>query len=331
MSDRQQVRYSNRRQLLQGAFSIAALSAGLGRSAQAANWPARTVTIIVPYVAGGTSDMMARLCAQFMTEKLGKPFIVENRAGGSGVPAATTAAAADRDGCTVLFGPPAPIVTVPMLQKVSYSTESFEPINIFASYPFLLGIKSSLPVQNLQELIGYMKANPGKLNYSSAGFGSISHLVGALFASRSEVKVVHVPYKGAAPATTALVTGEVDFYFGGSSELIPHMSSTDKIRIIATSGAKRLASLPELPAVSEIVSGFVLETWNGFVGPRGIAEPVVNQFAIAIRDAATSPRIKERLESLGIYPAASTPAEFAKTIASDKAFYQAALRAAGMI
>lgn len=331
MLGQQQMRCSNRRQVLQKALSIAALSMGAGRAALAANWPMRSVTIIVPYVAGGTSDMMARLCAQFLTEKVGKTFIVENRAGGSGVPAATATASADRDGCTVLFGPPAPIVTVPMLQKVSYSTDSFEPINIFASYPFLLGVKSSLPVRNLQELISYMKANPGKLNYSSAGFGSISHLVGALFASRSGVKVVHVPYKGAAPATTALVTGEVDLYFGGSSELIPHMSSTDKIRIIATSGAKRLASLPDLPAVSELIPGFVLETWNGFVGPRGIAEPIVNQFSEAIREAAMSPRIQKRLQSLGIYPAASTPAEFAKTIAADKAFYQAALKAAGMI
>jgi tripartite-type tricarboxylate transporter receptor subunit TctC len=326
-----QARYSNRRQFMQRALSTAAMSMGLGTAARAASWPARPVSIIVPYVAGGTSDMMARLCAQFMTEKLGKTFIVENRAGGSGVPAATVTATADRDGCTVLFGPPAPIVTVPMLQKVSYNTESFAPINIFASYPFLLGIKASLPVQSLQELIAYMKAHPGKLNYSSAGFGSISHLVGALFASQADIKVVHVPYKGAAPATTALMTGEVDFYFGGSSELIPHMSSTDKIRIIATSGTKRLANLPDLPAVGELISGFALETWNGFVGPRGIPEPIVNQFAEAIRDAAMSPTIKERLQSLAIYPVESTPAEFAKTIASDKAFYQAALKAAGMI
>lgn len=309
----------------------AVLAPMLPRIARADTYPSQPVRIIVGFAAGGANDIIGRILAQFMTEKLGKTFIVENRAGGSGVPAATVTASADRDGCTVLFGPPAPIVTVPMLQKVSYNTESFAPINIFASYPFLLGIKASLPVQSLQELIAYMKAHPGKLNYSSAGFGSISHLVGALFASQADIKVVHVPYKGAAPATTALMTGEVDFYFGGSSELIPHMSSTDKIRIIATSGTKRLANLPDLPAVGELISGFALETWNGFVGPRGIPEPIVNQFAEAIRDAAMSPTIKERLQSLAIYPVESTPAEFAKTIASDKAFYQAALKAAGMI
>lgn len=319
----------NRRQLLRQA-GIAALSLGLGTSSQAASWPTRPIVIIVPYVAGGVSDMMARLCAQFITEKLGQSCVVENRGGGSGVPAATATANAAPDGHTVLFGPPAPIITVPMLQKVSYSSDSFTPIANFASYPFLVGVKSSVPAKNLQELISYAKRNPGKLNYSSAGVGSISHLVGALFASKAGIDIFHIPYKGAAPATAALIAGEVELYFGGTSEFMPHMSS-DRIRVVATTSATRASNLPDIPPVGDLVPGFALETWNGFVGPRGIPQPVVERFAEVIRQAAQASSIVERLKSLGIYPVAGTPAEFAKVIENDKLAYRAALTAAGMI
>jgi tripartite-type tricarboxylate transporter receptor subunit TctC len=320
--------YLTRRLLLAGGAAGMA-SIGFGKASRAAEWPTRPVTILVPYVAGGVSDMMGRLCAQFLTEKLGQPFIVENRAGGSGVVAATAVANAAPDGHMVLFGPPAPIVTVPMLQKVGYSADSFAPISVLASYPFLLAVKSSLPVKTLAEFIAYAKTVPGKLNYSSAGFGAISHMVAAFFAAAAGIDIVHVPYKGAAPATAALLTGEVEIYFGGSSELIPHMSG-DKIRVLATSGAKRLSNLPNLPSASELLPSFTLDTWNGFVAPLATPRPIIDRFAATIHQAATDLAIADRLLQLGIYPDGNTPEEFAKQIIKDKVFYQAAIKAAGI-
>ena len=322
----------NRRTLLQSAAAATALSTvGSGASLAASQWPQRTVTIIVPYAAGGNSDMMARLCAKYLSEKVGKPFIIENRAGGSGAPAAVATARAEPDGCTVLFGPCAPYVTVPMIQKVAYTADSFTPINNFASYPFLLGVKSSLPVKSVPELIAYAKANPGKLNYASAGVGAISHLVSALFMAKTGMDVVHVPYKGAAPANVAILTGEVDIIFSGVSELQAHLSSEDKVRVIGTTGANKLADFPKVPLISESLPGFTMEAWNGIVGPKGIPQDIVGRFSALIAEAANSPFVSEKLKSVGIFPVTSTAQEFARTIESDKVLYRDALKAAGLV
>jgi len=212
---------------------------------------------------------------------------------------------------------------------VSYSTESFVPISIFTNLPFILGIKSSLPPKTLTDFIAYARANPGKLNYASAGIGGISHLVSTLFVKQAGINAVHVPYKSAAPATTALLAGEVDMFFGGSPELMQHLTG-DRITILATSSAKRLPNLPNTPTVGEVFPGFEVNTWLGLVAPRGTPQEIIDVLAQATREATGNPEVVDRLFNLGAVPVGTSPAEFAEVLKRDRVLYADAIRSAGI-
>ncbi len=272
---------------------------------------------------------MARLVAHHLSQKFGQPFTIDNRGGGAGAIGAIQAANALPDGSVFMFTSPSAILTVPMLQKVSYDPDSFVPISIFANLPFVLGIKAALPPKTLAEFVQYAHGNPGKLNYASAGVGGISHLVSSLFVTRAGIDAVHVPYKSAAPATAALLTGEVDMYFGGAPELMQHLGS-DRITILATSSAQRLPNLPDTPTVGELYPGFEVSTWLGFVAPRGTPQEIIDAMAQATQETIAVPEVAERLAGLGIVPVGSTPAAFADVLKKDRAFYADAIRSAGI-
>jgi tripartite-type tricarboxylate transporter receptor subunit TctC len=311
-------------------MAAAGLSIALSAPSHAqANWPTRPVTLVVPYTAGGFSDIVGRLVAQFFATKFGQPFVVENRPGGNGVVGAGYVASAQPDGYTILLTSAAQVITIPLLQKISYDPDSLVPISNVASFPYLLGTKSSLPTTNLEQFVAYAKANPGKLNYSSAGVGSLSHMVAALFLKRTGGELVHVPYKSANPATTALVAGEVDMVFVGAAELMPHLTN-EKIRILATSAAKRLPLVPNVPTVGEKYPGFEFDSWNGLVAPRGTPQAIIDRLTQATMEAARSPALAERLTSLNIVPLGTTAAEFVETLKSEKVFYPDAIKAAGL-
>jgi tripartite-type tricarboxylate transporter receptor subunit TctC len=297
-------------------------------SSRAADWPSRPVTIVVPNSPGGFTDIMARLLAHHLSQKFGQPFIIDNRAGGAGSIGATYVANARPDGQLFLLTSPSTILAVPLLQKVSYDPDSLIPVSIFGNLPFLLGIKAALPPKTLPEFVAYAKARPGKLNYASAGVGGISSLVSALFVKRAGIDVVHVPYKSAAPATAALAAGEVDMYFGGSPELMQHVSN-ERIRILATSGARRLANLPDTPAVNEFYLGVQLNTWEALMAPHGTPKAIVELMMQATIEAAKDPTIVERLTALGITPEGTTQAEFIEVIKKDRGLYAEAIKAAG--
>jgi tripartite-type tricarboxylate transporter receptor subunit TctC len=313
------------------AFIVAALAvafAGLAR-AEAVRWPTRAVTLVVPYAAGGMADVMARLVSHQLSQKFGQPFIIINRGGDAGAIGANQVARAQADGSVLMFTSPSAILTVPMLQKVSFDPDSFVPIGIFANLPFVLGIKSALPAKTLPEFIAYAHAHPGKLNYASAGVGGISHLVSTLFVKRAGIDALHVPYKSAAPATSALLTGEVDMYFGGAPEMLQHRGS-DRITIVATSSAQRLPNLPDTPTIAELYPGFEVTTWLGFVAPRGTPREIIDTMARATREALAVPEVAQRLYALGIVPVGSTPEEFAEVLRKDRALYAEAIKAAGI-
>jgi tripartite-type tricarboxylate transporter receptor subunit TctC len=293
------------------------------------NWPTRSVTIVAPNAPGGFTDVMARLLAQSLSNKFGQAFVVENRAGGAGVIGATHVANASPDGYTFLFTSPSTILTQPLLQKVSYDPDSLVPVSIFGNLPFLLGIKSSLPPKTLPEFVAYVKAHPGKLNFASAGVGGIGYLVSVLFMKTAGLDAVHVPYKSAAPATAALLAGEVDIYFAGSSELIPHASS-GSIRILATSGAKRLSNLPDIPTVGEFYSGFQVNTWEALMAPRATPKAIVDLMTQGTIEAARDPVTAQLLIRAGIAPEGTTQAELLDVIKRDRVFYADAIRAAGI-
>ena len=293
-------------------------------------WPTRAVTVVVPYAPGGNTDMMARLASQYMSEKLGQPFVVENRAGGGGSVGAIAVAKAQPDGYTLLFGASTQIINIPMLQKVSYDPEKeLMPISIFGAGPYLLGIKASLPVNTLAEFIAYVKANPGKLNYSTAGVGGNVHLNTALFVSRAGLDMVAVPYKSGAPAMAAVVAGEVEMYFGNASELMQQADSK-LIKLLAVSTLQRLRQLPDVPTVAETFPGFDTSSWNGFFAPTGTPQEIVDIVARETTAAAKEPPIVDRLNKLAILPFGTTPGEFRNVIASSRIANRQAMKAAGL-
>jgi len=311
------------------ALVVAALAFAGAAHADTVRWPTRAVTIVVPYAAGGMADVMARLAAHRLSQKFGQPFVIVNRGGDAGAIGAAQVARAPADGSVLMFTSPSAILNVPMLQKVAYAPDSFAPIGIFASLPFVLGINAALPPRTLSEFIAYARARPGKLNYASAGVGGISHLAATLFVRRAGIDALHVPYKSAAPATNALLAGEIDMYFGGAPEMLQHRGS-GRITILATSSAQRLANLPDTPTIAETYPGFEVTTWLGFVAPRGTPREIVDTMAQATREALAIPEVADRLQSLGVVPVGSTPEEFAEVLRKDRTLYAEAIRAAGI-
>lgn len=325
---RQQAPAISRRTALLG---IGAAAVGMPSiAARAQSWPTRPVTVVVPYAPGGNTDMMARLVSQYMEEKLGQAFVIENRAGGGGAVGAIAVSRAQPDGSTLLFGASTQIINIPMLQKVSYDPKKdLTPISIFGAGPYLLGIKSSLPCKTLAEFVAHVKANPGKLNYSTAGIGGNVHLNTALFIAKAGLDMTAVPYKSGAPAMAALVAGEVEMYFGNASEVMQH-TDTPQIRVLAVSTPQRLAQLPDVPTVAETYPGFNTSSWNGFFAPTGTPQPIIDIVAAQTIAAAKTPAIIERLAKLAIVPYGTTPAEFRSIIEDSRVANRIAMQAAGL-
>jgi tripartite-type tricarboxylate transporter receptor subunit TctC len=314
-----------KRALFAGGFA-----AFFGYVAQASDFPARPITAVVPYAAGGNTDTMARIVGERLLARLKQPVVIENIAGASGAIGAVRVARAAPDGHTLLFGSASQIIIAPLVQRVGYDAEKdFVPVSIFGAGPYILGVRPSLPVATFADFIAYARSNPGKLNYASAGPGGIIHLTTALLAARAGLDIAHVPYKSGAPALNGLLTGEIDVYFGNASELLQQAGS-GRVKLLAVSAAARLPQLPDMPTVAETFPGFVVTSWNGFLAPAGTPPSVVALLAQETRNAARDPVIGEQLVKLGIEPSGADPAEFAEVIRVEREFYRAAAKAAGM-
>jgi tripartite-type tricarboxylate transporter receptor subunit TctC len=297
--------------------------------AHSADWPNRTVTVIVPFAAGGFTDMLARLSAQGLSKKFGQPFVIENKTGAGGAIAATAAMNAPPDGYTLFFASVSQTGVAPLFQKIGYDPDKFERISIFGRIPFLLSVKSSLPSVTVPEFVAYAKANPGKLNVATAGVGTTGHLVSVVFAQRVGLETTYVPYKSSGQAVTALLQGEVDMTWGGVSDLTPHLEN-DKIRVLATSSEARLGPLPNLPTLTETYPGFGFETWNGYLAPPGTPQDIIEKVSKAVIEISEDPANVALLTRLGITPQATTSAEMDRVMKNDKTSYSSAAAAAGV-
>jgi tripartite-type tricarboxylate transporter receptor subunit TctC len=310
---------------------VAATLLALSGHAQAQAWPNKhVVTVVVPFPAGGNTDTMARLAADFLSKRFNETFIVENRQTAGGIVAAAQIARAPADGYTLFFATASQMVILPMLQKVNFNPETdFKPVSILGAGPFVLGVRSSLPVKNFEEFLDYARASKNKLNVSSAGIGSIGHLTSALLAKRAGFELVFVPYQGGGPALNALINNDVDMYFGNASELLSQTTNS-RIRILAVSTEDRMKQLPDTPAVASKYPGFKTSSWNGFLVAKNTPQEIIDKLAEATIAAAKDPRIVERLEALGIAPVGSTAAEMEATIAAERPLYKEAIDAAGL-
>ena len=312
--------------ILPAVAALVAIAAPL----RAADWPSRPVTVVVPFAAGGNTDMMARLGAQHLSAKLGQTFVVENRPSAGGALGTGMVAAAAPDGYTILFAASSMITLTPQLQKLNFSPEQqLVPITNVGTGTQMIAIKRELPVKTLPELIAYAKANPGKLNFTVAGTQNISHLAPVLLFARAGIDLVMVPSKGGPQAVSDVMSGQVDLYFGNSSELLPHIDS-DRIRLIAVGTAQRLATAPDIPSVSETLPGFEFSSWNGFLAPTGTPEPIITAIRNEITALAKSPEITERLTKLGIVPGGLTKEQNEAVFRKDRESFAAAIKAAGI-
>jgi len=297
----------------------------------AQSWPQKPVKVIVPFPPGGVTDSLARITADWLTQRLGQPVIVDNRPGASGAIAAELVARAEPDGYTLFSAATPQLAIVPHVQKISYDpVKDFAPISIVGTNPFALGCNRKIAAASLKQLVDYARAHPGELSYASPGSGSVGHLTMELFLARAGLKMEAVLYKGGGPAIADVVAGHVPCYFGNLNEILPHAGG-GKINVLAVSGEARAPQLPQVPTVAEQgYPGFRTVTWNGYVAPaatpRGIVERVAREIATGCKDAA----FVARLEKIGVDPVCGTPAEFERAVRDDLALWKEAVQAAGI-
>jgi tripartite-type tricarboxylate transporter receptor subunit TctC len=299
--------------------------------AQAADFPSHPIRVIVSMPAGGGVDAVTRLVADGMRAQLGQPLPVENKVGAGGNIAAETIFNATPDGYTLLASPPAPITTNSFLYKgLSFDPGQLKPVVIMARLPNVLLVRENFPAKTVQELIAYAKANPGKLNYASQGIGTTSHLTAALFANITHTQLVHVPYKGTAPALNDILAGNVDLMF---TELATSMQlhRAGKARIIAVATDKRVAELPDIPTLAEAgVPGCESITWNALTAPPKTPDAVIARLNEAANKALQSPEMADRFKALDLSPGGGAPDEMAAFVRSETARWGAVIRAAGI-
>jgi tripartite-type tricarboxylate transporter receptor subunit TctC len=318
----QSCQYQTRLSFIMKIHLLFALLVGFwGMTAQAqtpAAFPSKPIKIVVPFPAGGTSDVLARLIGQKMTEAWGQPVVIDNKPGSSGNLGADLVAKAAPDGYTLALMDVGNLVISPALFKLPFNVlTDFAPVAMVAYSPHLLAVSSKVPANTPAELVAYAKAQKGKLNYAvAAGMGSASHLAGVTYAQRNGIDWGYVPYKGGAQAITDLIGGQVDVMFNGMVATYPHVKA-GKIKLIAISSAKRNGQMPDVPTVAESLPGFLTGSFQGFLAPAGTPKAVVDKLYAEVQRITALPEIKERLNTLGAEPSAMTPEQFGGWLKSE--------------
>jgi tripartite-type tricarboxylate transporter receptor subunit TctC len=294
---------------------IAALGAAL--PAAALDYPARPVHFIVPYPPGGTTDVLARIIAQWLSEKLGQQFIVENKPGGGNNIGTDYVVKAAPDGYTMLLVNPANGINATLYRNLPFNfIRDIAPVAGLVRTPNVMEVTPSLPVKTVAEFIAYCKANPGKINMASSGSGTSVHLSGELFKSMTGCQMLHVPYKGAGPALTDLIAGQVHVIFDNLPSSSPFIKS-GRIRALGVTSAQRDPSLPDVPTVGETVPGYEATAWFGLGMPKGTPREAIEKVNAEVNRALADPKMRERLAELGGTPIGGTPEDFGNVIKSE--------------
>jgi tripartite-type tricarboxylate transporter receptor subunit TctC len=303
---------------------------GLGLSVHAQDYPIKPIKIIVPYAAGATTDLMARLVAEKLREKWGQTVIVDNRAGAGGNIGAEAVAKAAPDGYTLLLSAAGPLVLNKSLYgKLYYDSDEFVPITVISTSNSALIVNPKLGVTTVQQFIALAKSSPTKLNYASSGKGSTPHLAAELFKAMAGVNIEHVPYKGSGPAIADVIAGTVDMALVELSLALPQIS-TGRVRMLAVGSEKRKPSMPDVPTLSESLPGFIAVTWFGIVAPPKTPTLIVNKLSAAISEALRQPEVSKRMFELNIEPGGGTPAEMSYFMKQESERWGKVIRATGM-
>ena len=305
-----------RRRFLQLAAGAAALPAA-ARGARAETYPARPVRWIVCFAAGGPNDIIARLVGQFLSDHLGQQFIIENRVGAGGNVGMQAALSSAPDGYTVVFVGPNNAINATLYEKLPFDfLRDSVPIAGTMRVTNVMEVNLSVPVMNLAEFIAYAKANPGKINFASGGVGTSPHLSGELLKVMTGINLVHVPYRGSAPALTDLLADQIQVLFDNLPGSIGHIK-TGKVRALGVTTAKRVPSLPDVPTIAETVPGYEASVFYGMAAPKGTPPEVVATLNSAVNAVLADPKLQARMAELGGEPMPMTPAEFGKLVADE--------------
>ena len=318
-----------RRRFLHLAAGTAALPM-TSQVAWAQAYPARPVRWIIGFAPGGTTDVISRLIVQYMTEHLGQPFIVESRPGAATNLATEMVVRSPADGYTLLFIGSPNAINTSLYTRLNFNfSRDIAPVAAIVSVPNVMVVHPSVPATTVPEFIAYTKANPGKINMASSGVGSTPHLAGELFKMMAGVDIQHVPYRGAAPAMTDLLAGQVQVYFVTTPSSMQYIKS-GQLRAIAVTTAKRVSELPGLPAISEFVPGYDASAWYGLGAPKDTPRDIINKLNREINAAVANASIKKRFNDLGCTIIAGSPADLAKLIAADTERWAKVVRFAGL-
>jgi tripartite-type tricarboxylate transporter receptor subunit TctC len=305
-----------RRQFLHLAACAAALPT-LSRFAWAQTYPMRPVHIIVGFAAGGPNDISARLIGQWLSDRLGQPFVVENRPGAGSNVATEFVARAPADGYTLLLVAAPAAINATLYDNLTFNfVRDIAPVAGIVRAPEVMVVNPSVPAKTVPEFIAYAKANPGKINLASAGNGTVPHMAGELFKSMTGVDLVRIGYRGGGPALVDLMGGQVQVMFEPTLSTLPYIRA-GKLRALAVSSATRSAALPDVPTVGEFVPGYEATSWFGMGAPKNTPTEIIDKLNEAVNAGLTDPKIKQRLADLGGEPMPMTPAEFSKLVADE--------------
>ena len=320
--------YSPFRRMLRAILPAVGLVGASLAAAQPAAYPTAPVKIIVPVAPGGTVDLTTRALAAKLSAAMGQPFVVENRTGGSGVPAALAAMRARPDGQTLFMGTIGTVAVNPfILKQLPYDPQKdFAPISLVADVPGVLVVNPSVPVKTVNELIAYAKTHPGRLNFASPGYGTSPHMAAELFKQKAGVDMVHVPYNGASKVMVDLLGGKIEVFFDNIITSLPHIKS-GKLRALAVTGSKRSEYLPELPTIQEAgLPGYAVTGWMGLMAPAGTPPAIVQRLSAEVQKIADMPEMKDQV--VGAVWTGSTPDEYRAFLHAEIERWTAVIRSA---
>jgi tripartite-type tricarboxylate transporter receptor subunit TctC len=308
------------------AFAALALLATLAQ----AQYPNKPIKLVVPWPPGGAVDTIGRLISQHITEPLGQPVIVDNRAGAAGAIGSDAVAKSEPDGYTLLMGSTTVISVNPALQKLPYKPTDFSPITMVAFVPHILVIPAEVPANNLKEFVAWVKSQSGKVNYASAGPGTPHHIAGEMFKALAGVDMLQVPYKGTGPAIADLLSNRVQFMSVEAVAALPHVRS-GRLRALGVATPQRNPLAPDIPTVSEAgLPGFEVTSWYGVVAPNGVPKQAATRLATTISKAMETPDFREKLTNLGAIPVGGTPEQFGEILQRENAKWAKAIKDANI-
>jgi tripartite-type tricarboxylate transporter receptor subunit TctC len=298
--------------------------------ARADTYPSRPVHLIIGYTPGGSADMTARLFGQWLSQRLGQQFVVESRPGGGTNIATEAALHAPPDGYTLLLASPANATNPALFAKLNFDfLRDTTPVAGLIRFPDVVVVNPGLPVHTIPELIAYAKANPGKLNFGSSGIGSTLHVAGELFKMMTGVDIVHIAYRGGAPALVDLMSGRVQVMFDNVPTSLPYIKA-GKLRPLAVTSTTRAAVLPDVPIVADYVPGYEANAWYGIVGPKGVPPDIVEKLNREVNTILAEPQVKKQLADLGASLLPGSPADFGKLVADETQKWGEVIRFAGI-